>query len=431
MSAVLEPDLTWTGAGFEPRVQIAIDDAGRIDDVGSLGRPEASRLNRIALLPGFVNAHSHAFQRGLRGYGERFPAGTGSFWTWREAMYSLVGSLDRTTLRRLSTRAFTEMRDAGITAVGEFHYVHHERQGDFALDEAVLEAARDAGIRLVVLYCYYATSAPGRSLDGAQLRFATTSVDGFWQRIDRLSPMLDPATQSMGAAPHSIRAASPEDIRAIHQEAVRRGLPMHLHVEEQRREIEECRAAYGRTPMAVVLDAVEDGAFTAVHCTHTANEDMARFLAAGGVGCLCPLTEGNLGDGVPHLARLHAAGGRLALGTDSNARLSMLEDMRWLEYGQRLRGELRGALPDSEGAVAPTLLAAATTGGARALNLRAGRIAPGWWADFAAVDLAAPSLADVPADRLLDALVFGAGNEVIAGTYVGGKWRATMGTMTP
>jgi formimidoylglutamate deiminase len=426
VSLLLEADLTWTGARFESGVQIAVDADGRIGAAGALGRPGATRLTGVALLPGFVDVHSHAFQRGLRGSGEGFPAGAGSFWTWREAMYGLVGSLDRTSLRRISALAFGEMRDAGITAVGEFHYVHHENAGDFALDGAVLEAAADAGIRMVLLYTYYATGAPGRPLEGAQRRFATPSVDEFWRQVDRLAPRCDPSLHSLGVAPHSVRAASPAEIRLIYREATRRGLPVHLHVEEQRREIEESMAAYGRTPMAVILDAVEGGAFTAVHCTHTADEDMARFLAAGGTVCLCPLTEGNLGDGIPALGRAHA-GGRLAIGSDSNNRLAMLEEMRWLEYGQRLRGELRGALPDAAGDVAPSLLAAATTGGARALSLPVGRVAPGCWADLVAVDLRAPTLAEVPPARLLEALVFGAGNEVIAGTYVGGQWRATGG----
>ena len=372
MSRALEAELTWTGAAFEPQVQIAVGDDGRIEAVGRLGRADAERLSGVALLPGFVDAHSHAFQRGLRGSGESFPAGAGSFWTWRQAMYQLVESLDRATLRRISARAFAEMRDAGITTVGEFHYVHHEREGDFALDDAILEAAAEAGIRMVLLYCFYATGAPGRPLEGGQRQFATPSVDEFWRRVDRLADRLDPSTQTLGVAPHSIRAASPEHIRLIHREAVNRRMPVHLHVEEQRREIEESVAAYGRTPMAVILDAVEEGSFTAVHCTHTSDEDMARFLAAGGTVCLCPLTEGNLGDGIPRLGRPHATGGRLAIGTDSNNRLSMLEEMRWLEYGQRLGGEMRGGLPDAAGEVAPTLLAAATIGGARALSL-AGR----------------------------------------------------------
>jgi formimidoylglutamate deiminase len=379
MSRLLEADLTWTGAGFESGIQIAIEADGRIEAVGRLGRPDAERLTGLALLPGFVDAHSHAFQRALRGSGEDFPSGAGSFWTWRQAMYELVESLDRASLRRISAQAFGEMRDAGITTVGEFHYVHHEREGDFALDEAILQAAADAGIRMVLLYCFYATGAPGRPLEGGQRRFATFSVGQYWHQLDRLAGCLDPATQSLGVAPHSIRAASPEDIRLLYAEATRRKLPVHLHVEEQRREIEESVAAYGQPPMAVILDAVEGGAFTAVHCTHTADADMARFLNAGGIACLCPLTEGNLGDGIPRLDRAHAAGDRLAIGTDSNNRLAMLEELRWLEYGQRLRGELRGALPDLAGHVAPTLLAAATTNGARALAVPAGRIAPGCW----------------------------------------------------
>jgi formimidoylglutamate deiminase len=442
MRQVLEAELTWTGAAFDPGIRVEVAADGRIASVGPIGGAAAStataegrlgtrgaqpvtRLPGLALLPGFIDAHSHAFQRGLRGMGEAFPAGAGSFWTWREAMYALVESLDRASLRRISARAFAEMRDAGITTVGEFHYVHHEREGDFALDDAIVEAAADAGIRLVLLYSFYATGAPGRPLAGGQRRFATAEVAELWRQVDRLAARLDPGTQTLGVAPHSIRAASPEQIREIHREAVRRGLPVHLHVEEQRREIEESLAAYGRTPMAAILDAVEDAPFTAIHCTHTAEADMERFLAAGGTVCLCPLTEGNLGDGTPRLTQAHAAGGRLAIGTDSNNRLAMLEEMRWLEYGQRLHGELRGALPDARGEVAPTLLAAATTGGAGALGVAAGRIAAGHWADLVAIDLRAAALAEMPAERLLAALVFGAGNEAIAGTYVGGRWRAT------
>jgi formimidoylglutamate deiminase len=425
MNRLLEADLTWTGTGFEQGIQILVDEAGRIESVAPTGKPGAERLPGIALLPGLVNTHSHAFQRGLRGQGERFPSGAGSFWTWREAMYGLVKSLDRAGLRKLSVQAFAEMRDAGITTVGEFHYLHHERDGDFALDEAVIEAAADVGIRMVLLYSYYASGSPGRPLEGPQRRFATPSVEGFWRQVDRLAPQLAPATQTLGIAPHSIRAASPQEIALLYGEAVRRGFPVHLHVEEQRREIGESLAAYGRTPMAAILDAVQGGGFAAVHCTHTSEPDMERFLAAGGIACLCPLTEGNLGDGIPSLARVHLAGGRMALGTDSNNRLAMLEEMRWLEYGQRLRKEMRGELRDPDGSVAPVLLAAATTGGAQALGVQAGRIAAGCWGDMVAIDLRAPSLAKVSTDHLLDALVFGAGNEVIAGTYVGGRWRPT------
>ena len=203
---------------------------------------------------------------------------------------------------------------------------------------------------MVLLYCFYATGAPGRPLEGGQRRFATPSVDEFWRQVDLLARAASTPPRRPWASPRTASARRVRtQIRPIHDEAARRELPVHLHVEEQRREIEESLAAYGRTPMAVILEAVEGGTFTAVHCTHTADADMARFLGAGGRVCLCPLTEGNLGDGIPQLVAAHAAGGRLAIGTDSNNRLAMLEEMRWLEYGQRLRGEMRGALAGRRG----------------------------------------------------------------------------------
>jgi formimidoylglutamate deiminase len=425
---VLEADLTWTGSALRPGVRVAIDPSGRIAAAGEGGAPPTRRLHGIALLPGFVNAHSHAFQRALRGSGEWFPAGAGSFWTWREAMYGLVARLDRETLGRICRHAFAEMRDAGTTAVGEFHYLHHDGPGDFAFDAVVLAAAAEVGIRLVLLQTFYATGGIGRTLVGGQRRFDTPSVDDFLARCDRLERALDPATQTLGLVAHSVRAARPDDIARLHQEAVRRGLPFHIHVEEQQGEIDECLAAYGKRPMAVLLDAIATADnVTAIHCTHTTPADLARYVDAGGRVCCCPLTEGNLGDGIPDLRPVPRAWSRLCLGSDSNLRISPIEDMRWLVYGQRLRGELRGALPDEAGAVAPTLLAAATAGGAGALGLEAGRIAPGAWADLVAVDLSAPALRDLPPDRVLDAVVFGAGNEAVAGTWVGGRWRRTGG----
>jgi formimidoylglutamate deiminase len=424
--AVIQAELTWTGNGFAPDVQVAIGDDGRIERIGALGESPTRRLHRTALLPGFVTAHSHAFQRGLRGSGESFPAGAGSFWSWREAMYGLVSSLDREQLHRQCIQTFGEMRDAGFTTVGEFHYLHHGQGQDYSLDEVVLAAAAEVGIRMVLLQSYYASGGIGKPLEGGQQRFQTSSLKEYWHHLDRLNHLRDPVTQTLGVAPHSIRAVALDHIAELHREARARGLPFHIHVEEQRREIEESVAAYGRTPMAGILDALDGaGDFTAVHCTHTAPADMARFLDAGGIVCACPLTEGNLGDGIPRLDLPHARGNRLCVGTDSNLRLSALEEMRWLEYGQRLRGEFRGALANSDGDVARALLAAATTGGAAALRLDVGRLAPGAWADCVALDLDAPPLEDIPPARLLEAIVFGAGNEVIAGTFVGGRWRAS------
>ncbi|MBA3260156.1 MAG: formimidoylglutamate deiminase [Gemmatimonadales bacterium] len=420
----IEADWAWTGERFESGVQVVVAETGRIHALDR-GAAPTRRHERAALVPGFVNAHSHAFQRGLRGRGERFPAGSGDFWSWREAMYELVGALDEQELFRLSAQAFGEMLDAGITSVGEFHYLHHAGDAaDYGFDQVVLEAAAAAGIRIVLLNAYYATGGIGQALAGAQRRFRSAGIEAYWTQIERLESILDPRTQSLGAVAHSIRAASVEDVAALHAEAQRRGLPFHMHVEEQRREIEECQAAYGGRPMQILNETLEIGGnLTAVHCTHSAAEDLTRFLHAGGGVCVCPLTEANLGDGLPSLSPVSLVADRLSLGTDSNARISMLEELRWLEYGQRLRTRTRGALRDEAGEVAPTVLNAATAGGARALGLPAGRLAAGNWADLAVIDLEHPSLAGCDAEHLAAGLVCGTDNEVLLGTYVGGRWR--------
>ena len=422
--SVLVPDLLWTGTRFERELGVVLDLDGRIAAVTPLAQLTGERLERLsgqALLPGFVNAHSHAFQRGLRGLGERFASGAGSFWSWREAMYRLVDELDFARLQALSAQAFREMLAAGITTVGEFHYVHHPASGpDWKLDEAVLAAARETGIRLVLLEVYYRTGAIGTQLEGAQKRFDGRAFDEYWRHLKALGRLLDPARESLGVAPHSIRAASLEDIARVHAEARARGMVVHMHVEETQKEIEDCRAAYGRAPMGLLVERLDlDAGFTAVHATHTAPEQLAFFLNAGANVCLCPLTEANLGDGLPSLGRVPLDG--LCLGTDSNARIAMLEEMRWAEYGQRLGREERGVLSDGEGQVARRLLAAATLGGARALGVRAGAIEAGALADFVAVDLSAPELAGWSAETLLESLIFGAGERALASTWVSGR----------
>jgi formimidoylglutamate deiminase len=405
-----------------------VGDDGRIEAM-TTGRTPTDRHPRSALLPGFVNVHSHAFQRGLRGRGERFPAGSGDFWSWREAMYALVERLDERELFRLSVQAFEEMRDAGTTTVGEFHYLHHSGdRTDYEFDRVVLDAAAAAGIRIVLLQAYYATGGFGQPLGPAQRRFRSTDVAAYWKQMDTLESALDRRTQTLGAVAHSIRAVAVKDIVALHAEAQQRRLPFHMHVEEQRREIEECVAAYGRAPMRVLLETLEIGGnLTAVHCTHTAPEDLRQFLLAGGTVCVNPLTEGNLGDGLPVLEPVPDLLERLCLGSDSNARISPIEEMRWLEYGQRLRKERRGVLRSGEGEVASTVLDAATAGGARALGVTAGRIETGHWGDLVVIDLEHPSLAEVEVETLAEALVTGADNGVVRGTYVGGNWRKTGG----
>ncbi len=437
---VLTAELTWTEDGLQPGLAVWVDEGGRIERIGPAGdvadaasqRPdgappfELQALPGIALLPGFVNAHSHAFQRALRGQGERFPAGSGSFWTWREAMYALVETLTPERLFDVTLQAYREMRRAGITCVGEFHYLHHSAAGpDFVGDEAVLAAAAEANVRLVLLQAYYRTGGIGSPLQGAQRRFETTSLGAYWHQLDHLAGHLDSRTQSLGVVAHSIRAVPLPELRGLLAESRRQALPFHIHVEEQQQEIAESRAVYGKRPLELLLEQPGGlGGVTAVHCTHSRPDQLRRFAQLGGRLCVCPLTEANLGDGIPPLATVGESHRRLCLGTDSNARISMLEEMRWLEYGQRLRSGGRGVLADEQGAVAPLLLTAATAGGAAALGVASGRLMRGAWADFVAIDLGAAPLAPAlaPGHGLLDGLLVGGSEEAVAATCVGGVW---------
>lgn len=427
---ILEADLTFTGRAFESGIQIHIE-GDKIRRVGrGLSASPTLRLHERALLPGFVNSHSHAFQRFLRGRGETFPQGAGSFWTWREAMYQLVESLDADRLFDISLQAFREMLRAGMTSVGEFHYVHHlnPENLDFAADGVVVAAAREAGIRLVLLQCFYKTGAIGQPLAGGQRRFATPDVDDFWRQLDHLAERLDLPTESLGIAPHSIRAVPLDDLEALAKGAKKRGMFLHIHVEEQRQEIAASLNAYAKRPMELVFEKIfphfPAERVTAVHCTHSAPEDLAAYLAAGANVCLCPLTEANLGDGFSPLPTMTAAAaaGQVAIGTDSNVRFSMLEEMRLLEFAQRLRREERGAVRDAEGHIGRLLLQIGTRGGARALGLAAGALEPGHLADFVTVNLEHPSLAYAPRETFEDALIFGASDEAIAEVCVGGNW---------
>ncbi len=421
---IIKADLTWIGGRFESDVKITVGSKGQIEAVESSELTPTLRLRDRAILPGMINAHSHAFQRGLRGLGETFGQGAGSFWSWREAMYGLVDRMDEQTVYALSKQAFGEMLAAGITTVGEFHYLHHdERCEGYAFDEIVLKAAADAGIRIVLLNAYYAAGGIGEPLEGAQRRFGSPSLDAFWLQMDRLETLIDHQTQSLGVVAHSIRAVDIDDIRALHEEAHRRGLVFHIHVEEQHKEIEDCVSHYGKRPMQLLRERLQiDDQFTAVHCTHTDPSDMTLYLQAGGNVCICPLTEANLGDGIADVPEILKHNGRICLGTDSNARISFIEEMRWLEYVQRLARERRGISTDESGNCAQSLWQMATMHGSNVLGTDTGKIEAGYAADLVTIDLNHPFLAGWSRDTLLDAWVFGSSNEAIAATCVNGRW---------
>jgi len=406
MSELIRPGLAWIEGDFQSGIEIEVEGEYIVD----VRRTDRCPIEpEVAMLPGFVNAHSHAFQRGLRGRGEVFTNPADDFWSWREAMYGLVETLTPEAVFAHSVRAYQEMRVAGITSVGEFHYIHHSDQGlDFALDKAVLSAAAEADIRIVLLYACYLTGGFDVPISGAQHRFDGGDLKTWWKAFDRSENGCRGTKQSMGVVIHSLRAV-PIDIAAeLRAEAKARGLVVHLHLEEQPAEIEACRAAHDCTPMRLVLDRLDPGPdMTAVHCTHTDPAEMTEYAATGAHVCLCPLTEANLGDGIADVTGMQAANASICLGTDSNARISMIEEMRWCEYGQRLRAGRRGTCVDADGRIDRPLIDMATRAGAEALGLHAGVIARGSVADFNRMDLTTPGLQGVAREHLAAAIITG------------------------
>ncbi|HRK29596.1 MAG TPA: formimidoylglutamate deiminase [Tepidisphaeraceae bacterium] len=430
---IIRPELVWTGSRFERDLSIFVNADGQIGQVSaarSQATADAVDMRRRALLPGFVNAHSHAFQIGLRAQQQRFDSGTGNFWSWRETMYRLVDSLDADRIFDLSRQAFREMLRAGITSVGEFHYLHHPEphttvaeSARWAFDTAIIAAAREAGIRLVFIQTYYATGNVGHPLEGAQRRFGPISRDAFVQQLEQLAGTLDGKSQSLALACHSVRAVSIEDLQFFRDMAHSNHWPFHIHVEEVRKEIDDCRNALGKGPMRVLLDELRiDERVTAIHCTHATQDDLTEWIARGASICLCPITEGNLSDGFGDVPHMVARGANLCFGTDCNIRLAVPEEMRMLEFGQRLRNEQRGIVVDTSGECGPSLLRLATVNGAHSLGLACGAIEAGRCADFLAINLDHLHLRDTSDDALCDAFIFGCGSEVIDGVWVGGEY---------
>jgi formiminoglutamate deiminase len=398
-------ELAWLGGErAEPGVLVEVED-GRIASVaGGVATPPpgAERLDGLTL-PGLANAHSHAFHRALRG---RAQAGAGSFWTWRERMYELAARLDPDSYLALARGTFAEMALAGITVVGEFHYLHHDPDGapygdPNAMGRGLIEAARAAGIRITLIDACYLHGGIGEPPAGAQRRFSDGGAEHWAERAADLEP--GPGVR-LAAAIHSVRAVDPEAAAVVARWAGERSLPLHAHVSEQPAENEACLAEYGATPTAVLERAgALSGRFTAVHATHVGEADVTLLGAAGACCCLCPTTERDLADGIGPAARLAGAGARLALGSDSHAVIDLFEEARAVELDERLASGERG------GHGAADLLRAATEAGHASLGWpEAGRIAPGAPADLVTVSLDGVRLAGATEENALESVVFAA-----------------------
>jgi formiminoglutamate deiminase len=416
-------ELAWLG-GERAEAGVLVEVEGeRFSSVtsGVASAPAGSTRLAGLTLPGFANAHSHAFQRALRGRTQR---GQGSFWTWREQMYRVASRLDPDSYFALARATFAEMALAGVSAVGEFHYVHHAPDGSRyaepnAMGEALIAAAGEAGIRITLLDTCYLRGGIDSELDGPQRRFSDGDADAWAERVEGLAnarPAEDHQAR-IGAAIHSVRAVDPGASATVSRWAAERGWVLHAHVSEQPAENEDCLAAYGRTPTGILADAEAiDSRFTAVHATHVTPEDIGLLGGAGARCCVCPTTERDLADGIAPARRLLDGGLALALGTDSHALIDMLEEARAVELDERLEGGVRGRHRSFE------LLRAATSEGHASIGWPdAGRIAPGALADLVTLELESVRLAGTTPDSALDSVVFAGTAADVSHVLVSGR----------
>lgn len=400
-------------------------------DRGRIAAVEAGVTGGAAvplLLPALANLHSHAFQRAMAGLSEaRGPEPRDTFWTWRQIMYRFLDHLTPDDVESIAALVQMEMLEAGYATNVEFHYLHHRPGGGHydniaEMAERIAAAAARSGIGLTLLPVHYQFGGVDRrALAPGQNRFGTTPEE-FLRLVEGAETALSalPADAGIGIAPHSLRAVSPEGLAEC--VALRPDRPLHMHLAEQVPEIEEISAAYGRRPVEWLLDNHSpDRRWTLIHLTHMTEDETRRLAATGAVAGLCPITESSLGDGIFNGTIWTQAGGRYGFGSDSNIRISLVEELRTLEYSQRLRDRGRAILATPERSTGRVLYQAGLDGGATAAGRETGAIAPGLWADLVAIDRANPVMAGRRGDQMLDSLVFAGHDGLVRDVWAAGR----------
>lgn len=409
--------------GWAERVRIDIDDDGLIEKV-TPGGALVGATPVGAVIPAMPNLHSHAFQRAMAGLGERRTAEDDDFWSWREVMYRFLDRITPDDLEAIATALYVEMVEAGYGRVVEFHYVHNDPSGRPYADPlettwAHVRAAETAGIGLTLAPVLYSHSNFGGAPPMPGQRRFIRDAEQYLAMLEGLAGQADVAVSL-----HSLRAVTPEQAGRV-LDAAPRDLPVHIHVAEQTKEVDDCLAWSGQRPVEWLLDHVGLGErWRLVHATHMTPEEARRAAATGAVAVVCPTTEGNLGDGFFQADAWFEAGGRLGVGTDSHVTIDPREELRWFEYGRRLQRRKRGlAATATQPSPGAALWLHAAEADARGGGAKLGRIAPGWRADFLALDLEHPNLIGREGDDLFDGLVFVAtpGPSAIAETWVGGR----------
>jgi formimidoylglutamate deiminase len=407
---------------------------GRFEVPTATESVNAIRLTNRALLPGLVNAHSHAFQRVIRGRTEyRTRNAKDSFWTWREMMYSAANKLSPEDIYDASRMAFLEMALSGITAVGEFHYLHNQSGGTAyddpnLLAKEVIRAARDVGLRIALLRVAYARAGYETDANPQQARFIEADPETYLTNLSNLKSDLANTDGHAwaGVAPHSVRAVPLTYLKEVITFGNAQGLPIHMHVAEQPAEVSACIEEYGRSPIALLeSEGLLSQRFTGVHVIHITPKASKMLAQTGAMVCACPTTERNLGDGVVPVDTLFNDGVTVSLGTDSHVQIDLLEDARELEYHLRLQKSERAVLVDNESddrsALATRLFECATINGARNIGLEGGTLETGAPADFFTVDLNDASIAGASPEDLLSNIVFSLSRAAVKDVVVNGK----------
>jgi formimidoylglutamate deiminase len=427
MPKSFRPSLLYQDGGFVSGKHLDVDDDGRIIDRAA----DAAEipLSGKALLPGFINAHSHSFQRLIRGRAESRVVSGKDFWSWRHTMYQAAAQLSPEDVYDVARMCFLEMVHAGITTVGEFHYLHNAPDGTpyddpNLLAHQVIAAAHSVGLRIVLLRSAYQRSGYQLPTDAGQRRFFEPT-DAFLSNLAslRASYPKDSAEVQFGVAPHSIRAVPLEELHEIVSSARTNSLPIHMHVAEQVGENIECLREYGHTPVELLArEGLLGDDFVAIHAIHLNAHEIRSFADARAIVCSCPTTERNLGDGIVPVDALMNLGVRHALGSDSQAQIDPLEDARELDYHMRLAQQQRAVLDQIESRpIAARLFDCATIHGAKALGIESGSLLPFEYGDMVSVDLEDISIAGHTPETLLPLLVFGANRTAIRDVVVNGK----------
>ena len=415
-----------TAEGWRSRVLVTLEDDRRIAEIATDAEPQGDCVG--ILLPAPANLHSHAFQRAMAGMTEkRGPNGQDSFWTWRQLMYRFLDHLTPDDVGAIAAFVQLEMLEAGYAAVGEFHYLHHQPDGTpyaslAEMSERVAAAAAQTGIGLTLLPVLYEQGGcDGRPLGSGQLRFGNCQerFGQIFEGAKRAVAML-PDDARIGIAPHSLRAVSREGLRFATELAGT--APIHIHVAEQIAEVEEVIAALGQPPIEWLLSHNNVAHnWCLIHATQMQPRETEALATSGAVAGLCPITESNLGDGIFDAARYLANGGRFGVGSDSNIRISLTEELRTLEYSQRLRDHARSVLTEPAVSTGRTLFEGAVRGGAQAVNRESGAIAIGKVADLLALDTNRIDLLGKQGDEILDSWIFAGDDRMITDVWSAGR----------